>query len=75
MGKPLAVLGEFQTSESEPPPSHDISIIELRMTTAYLVRDLDLKFAPDYKENWESDWKDYFVILHGSLPIIASPRA
>lgn len=45
------------------------------MTTAYLVRDLDLKFAPGYKETWESDWRDYLTIQKGDLPVITSPRA
>ncbi|KAF9644906.1 cytochrome P450 [Thelephora ganbajun] len=52
-----------------------LALLELRMTTANLVRDLDLKFEPGYKETWESDWQDYFVITKGKLPIIATPRA
>lgn len=50
-------------------------MIELRMTTAYLVRDLDFEFAPGYKKTWESDWEDYLVIKKGKLPIVASLRA
>jgi len=58
-----------------PVTAYNVPIIELRMATANLVRDLDLKFAPGYKETWESDWEDYFVIKRGKLPIIATPRA
>jgi len=52
-----------------------LALLELRMTTAYLVRDLDLKFEPGYKETWESDWEDYLAIQKGKLPIVASLRA
>lgn len=52
-----------------------LALLELRMTTVYLVRDLDLKFAPGYQRTWESDWLDYFVMQKGKLPITASPRA
>lgn len=52
-----------------------LAMLELRMTTAYLVRDLDFKFEPGYKQTWESDWRDYFVLQRGKLPIITSPRA
>lgn len=52
-----------------------LAILELRMTTTYLVRDLDFKFAPGYKETWESDWRDYFAIQKGVLPVVATPRA
>lgn len=45
------------------------------MTITNLVRDVDMKFAPGYKETWESDWQDYFVITKGKLPIIAALRA
>ena len=45
------------------------------MVTANLVRDVDMKFAPGYKETWESDWRDYFGMQKGKLPIIATPRA
>jgi len=52
-----------------------LAMLELRMTTAYLVRDLELKFASGYKETWESDWKDYFIVMKGELPVIVTPRA
>jgi len=74
VGKPLALLGEFRTGVSWV-TTYDVPTIELRMATANLVRDLDLKFAPGYKESWESDWQDYFAIKKGKLPIIATPRA
>ena len=74
MGKPLALLGESHTSVSKG-AAYRAPMIELRMSTAYLVRDLDLKFAPGYKESWESDWEDYLAIQKGKLPIIVSPRA
>lgn len=45
------------------------------MTTANLVREVDLKFAPGYKETWESDLQDFFVVQRGRLPVIATPRA
>ena len=48
---------------------------ELRMTTANLIRDLDMQFAPGYQETWESDWQDYLAIQTGKLPIVVSPRA
>ena len=48
---------------------------ELRMTTANLVREIDLKFAPGYQETWESDWQDYFAVQKGELPVIATLRA
>ena len=74
VGKPLALLGESLQSISEGLAYNEMTT-ELRMTTVYLVRDLDLKFAPGYKRTWESDWLDYFVMQKGKLPIIASPRA
>ena len=73
MGKPLALLGKFQSGTSNC-PAEDVSMIELRMTTAYLVRDLELKFASGYKETWEVDWRDYFVLQRGKLPVVVSPR-
>jgi hypothetical protein len=45
------------------------------MTTAYLARDLDFKFAPGYKETWEADWCDYLTMQRGELPVFTSPRA
>lgn len=45
------------------------------MAASYLVRELDMKFAPGYKETWESDWEDYLAIQKGKLPIVASLRA
>lgn len=51
-----------------------LAMLELRMTTAYLVRDFDFKFAPGYKETWESDLRDYFTFQKGELPVIASLR-
>jgi len=73
VGKPLALLGELQASLSKD-TAYDVSTIELRMATTNLVRDVDMKFAPGYKETWESDWQDYFVIQKGKLPVIATPR-
>ena len=74
MGKPLALLGEFQADLLKD-TAYDACTIELRMVTANLVRDVDMRFAPGYKETWESDWEDYFVIQKGELPVIATPRA
>ena len=74
VGKPLALLGEFQGCPSKD-KTYGVSVIELRIATANLVRDVDMEFAPGYKENWESDWQDYFVIKKGKLPVIATPRA
>lgn len=74
VGRPLALLGEFHACQSKR-LVYNVPIIELRMATAYLVRDLDLKFAPGYKETWESDWQDYLVFQKGKIPIIASLRA
>lgn len=73
VGKPLALLGEFRAGLSKD-VAYDVPTIELRMVTANLVRDVDMKFAPGYEETWESDWQDYFVIQKGKLPIIATPR-
>ncbi|KAF9783489.1 cytochrome P450 [Thelephora terrestris] len=52
-----------------------LAMLELRMTTAYLVRDLDFKFAPGYKETWEADWRDHLTMQRGELPVFTSPRA
>lgn len=68
------MLGKLRNSISKR-QAHGESTLELRMTTAYLVRDLDLKFASGYKQTWESDWRDYFVIQKGELPVVVSPRA
>ena len=73
MGKPLALLGELQAGLSKD-ATYDASTIELRMAVTNLVRDVDMKFAPEYEETWESDWQDYFVIQKGKLPIVATPR-
>ena len=75
MGKPLALLGEFLRAGPSKDTAYDVSTIELRIATANLVRDVDMKFAPGYGETWESDWQDYFVIKKGKLPVIATPRA
>ena len=75
MGKPLALLGEFFRACLSKDTTYDVSTIELRIATANLVRDVDMKFAPGYGETWESDWQDYFVIKKGKLPVIATPRA
>ena len=74
VGKPLAMLGKSQT-DTWKRPAHGVLTTELRMTTAYFVRDLELKFASDYKKTWESDWRDYFVMQKGELPVVVSPRA
>ena len=68
------MLGKFKTGTLNC-PAYDVSTTELRMTAAYLVRDLKLKFAIGYKETWESDWRDYFVFQKGELPVVVSPRA
>lgn len=68
------MLGKFQTGTPKC-PAYGITTTELRMTTTYLVRDLELKFASGYKETWESDWQDYFVMRKGKLPVVVGPRA
>ena len=68
------MLGEFFRACLSEDTAYDVSTIELRIATANLVRDVDMKFAPGYGETWESDWQDYFVIKKGKLPVIATPR-
>ena len=73
VGKPLAMLGQFRTIILKA-TGHNTPTTELRMATANLVRDVDLEFAPGYKQTWEADWQDFFLFTKGELPIIATPR-
>jgi hypothetical protein len=75
VGKPLAMLGKSQTGTYRNLWLTACRTIELRMATSYLVRDLELEFASGYKETWESDWRDYFVMQKGKLPVVVSARA
>jgi len=73
VGKPLALLGEFRAILSMD-AAYGVLTIELHIDVPDEVRGDHSKFAPGYKETWESDWQDYFVIQKGKLPVIATPR-
>ena len=67
------MLGEFQAGLSKD-IAYGVSTIELRIATATLVRDVDMKFAHEYKETRESDWQDDFGIQMEKPPVIATLR-
>ena len=49
--------------------------VEMRMVVCLLVKHFDLSFAPGYNPlQYESDIRDYYLTIKGSLPAVLSPR-
>jgi len=49
--------------------------VEMRMVVCLLVKNFDLSFVPGYNPcQYESEMRDYYLTIKGSLPAILSPR-
>ena len=53
----------------------NLAIIELRVITALMVRQFDMKFASGYdQDEWPNSMEDYFVMKVGPLPVVIKSR-
>lgn len=53
----------------------NLAVIELRVITALMVRQFDMKFASGYdQDEWPNSMEDYFVMKIGPLPVNIKSR-
>ncbi|TFK46946.1 cytochrome P450 [Heliocybe sulcata] len=51
------------------------ALLALRTAVAHFVQAFDVALAPGYgAEQYAADLRDFFILLHGSLPVVLKPR-
>jgi cytochrome P450 len=52
-----------------------LALHEMRTVLATLVQRFDVQFAPGFQpEDWTSQLKDQYILLHGHLPVVLNRR-